>query len=116
MDTFVNMITLTDEVPGAKLPNEPKKGSVMHLERRLEYRGHTCMLLLNMHIDLKVDGGLWYDKKAKRKPTIEKILTEEDIGCIPEEQPSNFLLGSGWKKFPSRIYLRCLTTGTCMRI
>ena len=116
MDIFVNIITLTDEkVPGAKLPNEPEKCSVMQLERWLECRGRkktgkkfnlvervrTCMLL-NMPIDLKVDGGLWYDKKAKRKPTIEEILNEEYIDCIAEEQPSNLLLGSGWKTFPSR--------------
>ena len=74
MDIFVNIITLTDEeVPGAKLPNEPEKCSVMQLERWLEYRGRKKTGKLNMPIDLKVDGGLWYDKKAKRKPTIEEI-------------------------------------------
>ena len=69
MDIFVNIITLTDEeVPGAKLPNEPGKCSVMQLERWLECRGQrktgkmfdlaervrACMPL---NIDLKVDGG-----------------------------------------------------------
>ena len=45
-------------------------------------------MLLNMPIDLKVDGGFWYDKKAKRKPTIEEILNEEDIDCTAEDVSS----------------------------
>ena len=45
MDIFVNIITLTDEeVPGAKLPIEPEKCSVIQLERWFECCGQkkTC--------------------------------------------------------------------------
>ena len=108
-----NIITLTEEdVPRAKLKRRPEESSVMELERWLECHGgkkkgleaelikRVCGLMeINKKVDLKVDGGKWYETKPMKKPSIDDI---QNLLSITEEQNEGPTILDGWGNFPSQ--------------
>ena len=95
-----------DDVPGAKLLKKPLVCSVTELKRWLECRGakksgtkkvliervEGC-LKIKMKIDPKIDGGKWYEAKARK-------IGAADAPTKPSKDDT--LLESSWKDFPSR--------------
>ena len=103
----MNAVVLTeDDVPGAKLLEPPEDCSVLQLKRWLECRGlpksqkkkelidlvkKALASDLDLPIDVKIDGGKWYEAKSKTSPI-------SDNGNHYGENTSESLK---WSVFPS---------------
>ena len=96
------VVLTEDEVPGAKLTKPPSDCNVLELKRWLECHGEkksgkkqelvdrvNGCISLKIKVDPKVDGGKWYDIKAKSSTSTDT----ESFTKFPE---------SGWGNFPSR--------------
>ena len=93
------------EVPGAYLSDNPEDCNVMLLKRWLECHGLKKSgkrndliervkqaMSANQPVDLKVDGGKWYDAK-KAKICSPSTSVKGDIAIFPSD---------GWKPFPTQ--------------
>ena len=98
-----------DEVPGAKLLKEPEKCVIEELKTWLECHGLKKSgkkdelinrvrdgLKLNLPVDPKIDGGKWYNLKAKDSGSIENTSSKTSIASLGD------LPGDGWRLFPSK--------------
>ena len=109
-DVSMSMIFLKEEdVPGAKLNKPPSKSNVSELKRWLECHGEKktglkddlikrvegC-IALGKKVDPKVDGGKWYNLKARGKALGLSTTSLQTMGSALVTPQT------GWKKWPSR--------------
>ena len=105
----MNEILKEDDVPGAKLENPPEKCMVEQLKRWLECHGLkksskkneliqrvNDVLKLDLPVDVKVDGGKWYDMKKNQETSTDASTPSTSTASI-HNIPTD-----GWNVYPSK--------------